>query len=76
MRDNWNLRKDMTLEIFFVLFIFCKSTDNFVGKGSGTPPYDVQVCNLSFVHFDVLTHIQARIMYESWVLPVIFVVYY
>jgi hypothetical protein len=67
----------MTLEDFFVLFIFCKPTDNFVGKGRGNPPpYDVQVCNLSFVHFDVLTHNQAQIMYESWVLPVIFVVYY
>ena len=56
-------------------FIFCKPADSFDGNGSGTPPHDIQVCNLSFVHFDDLTPLQARITYESWVLPVIFVVY-
>jgi len=68
------LRKDITLENFFVLFIFCKPTDSLDGNGNLTSPYDIQVCNLSFVHFDVFTHLHAQITYESWVLPVIFVV--
>jgi len=58
------LTQEITLENLYVMFIFCKQTDNFDGNENGTR-YNIKVYCSSFIQFNVRTCFQEQIIYES-----------